>query len=155
VLAVRHSAKYRYRWSPSRVGHCLPSVNFAEYRGTRQSNGLPSVLLCRVPDTRQSLLCRVLYFAECFFSGHSAKSQFPVVRCLLTDAAAPVLPPHARLARSCFAVARAGNARKPCFRLLKPTSVAIVFPFPLLRRAMSPTRQSNSSPSLRNTRHKC
>ena len=79
MSAARHSAKSDGRWPPSRAGHLLPSGTFAECRGTRQSH-----------------LCRVLYFAECGTRQnivlpsapikstrqslrHSAKSSFPVV----------------------------------------------------------------------------
>jgi len=96
VPAVRHSAKSDGRWPPSRAGHLLPSGIFAECRGTRQSPVLPRARLYRVPGTRQSHLCRVLYFAECGTRQnialpsapikstrqslrHSAKSSFPVV----------------------------------------------------------------------------
>jgi len=96
VPAIRHSAKSDGRWPPSRAGHLLPSGIFAECRGTRQSPVLPRARLYRVPGTRQSHLCRVLYFAECGTRQnialpsapvkstrqslkHSAKSSFPVV----------------------------------------------------------------------------
>ena len=96
VPAVRHSAKSDGRWPPSRAGHLLPSGIFAECRGTRQSPVLPRARLYRVPGTRQSRLCRVLYFTECGTRQnialpsapikstrqslrHSAKYSFPVV----------------------------------------------------------------------------
>jgi hypothetical protein len=77
-------------WRAFAECHPLPSARHsAKY-------SLPSVLLCRVPDTRQRMnlpcvfFCRVLHsakriFAECLIfcarqiSGHSAKSSFPVV----------------------------------------------------------------------------
>jgi len=96
VPAVRHSAKSDGRWPPSRAGHVLSSGIFVECRGTRQSPVLPRARLYRVPGTRQSHLCRVLYFAECGTRQnialpsapikstrqslrHSVKSSFPVV----------------------------------------------------------------------------
>ena len=95
--SVRHSAKSDDRWPPSRAGHLLPSGTFTECRGTRQSPDLPRARLCRVPGTRQSHLCRVLYFTQCGTRQnialpsalikstwqslrHSAKSSFPVVK---------------------------------------------------------------------------
>jgi hypothetical protein len=84
-------------WRAFAEYHPLPSARHSA------KNSLPSVLLCRVPDTRQRMnlpcvfLCRVLHsakriFAECpifcawQISGHSAKSSFPVV----TIACAPI-----------------------------------------------------------------
>ena len=53
------------RWVPLSPGASLPSAQLYRVSGTGQSLALPSALFCRVPDTRQSPICRVPSFAEC------------------------------------------------------------------------------------------
>ena len=65
----RHSAKRTALGTviPGTVipGASLPSAQLYRVSGTGQSLALPSALFCRVPDTRQSPICRVPSFAEC------------------------------------------------------------------------------------------
>ena len=60
----RHSAK-RPASGTIIPGASLLSAQLCRVSGTGQSLALPSALFCRVPDTRQSPICRVPSFAEC------------------------------------------------------------------------------------------